>query len=219
MLKIGLTGGIGSGKTEASTCFAQQNIPIIDTDVIARELVTPGSSALKEIQQHFGASVINHDRTLNRHKLAQIVFNHPTQKKTLEAILHPRINDAIRQRLRQLADLTPPPLYAIIVIPLLIENMKKNSGGKPEENSLLQMVDRILLVDTSEAAQIARVQQRDQRPPQAIQQILNTQATRSERLAKADDIVHNDGDLLQLNQQIQTLHRKYLQLASQTITR
>lgn len=210
MLKIGLTGGIGSGKTEVSTCFAQQNIPIIDTDVIAHELVIPGSAALKEIQQHFGMSVINHDHTLNRHKLAQIVFNHPAQKTTLEAILHPRINNEIKQRLRRLAELIPPPVYAIIVIPLLVESMKKNPG----ENSLLQMIDRILLVDTPEDMQIARVQQRDQRSPQAIQQILNTQATRNERLAKADDIVHNDGDLLQLNRQIRVLHRKYLQLAS-----
>ncbi len=210
MLKIGLTGGIGSGKTEVSTCFAQQNIPIIDTDVIAHKLVIPGSAALKEIQRHFGMSVINHDHTLNRHKLAQIVFNHPTQKTTLEAILHPRINDEIKQHLQQLAELTPPPGYAIIVIPLLIESMKKNPG----ENSLLQMIDRILLVDTPEDIQIARVQQRDQRSPQAIQQILNTQATRSERLAKMDDIVHNDGDLLQLNRQIQVLHQKYLRLAS-----
>jgi len=218
MLKIGLTGGIGSGKTEVSTCFAQQNIPVIDTDVIAREQVTPGSIALKEIKQHFGMSVINHDHTLDRHKLAQIVFNHPAQKTALEAILHPGIIDEIRQRLRQFTGFTPPPAYVVIVIPLLIESMKKNTREKPEENQLLQMVDRILLVDASEAAQMARVQQRDRRTPQATQQILNAQATRSERLAKADDIVHNDGDLLQLKQQVQALHRKYLQLASQTTT-
>lgn len=195
-LIIGLTGGIGSGKTAASDWFAQQGITVIDADVVAREIVEPGEIALTEIQQTFGNWVIQQDGTLNRAALRQYIFNHPEARATLEGITHPRIRQQI---ISQLNNATSP--YRMLVSPLLIESRQH------------ELVDRVLLVDVPEHLQLSRASLRDSQTAEAIAKIMQVQMPRLQRQTHANDIVVNDGDLVHLYSQLMPLHQKYLQLA------
>lgn len=196
MLRIGLTGGIGSGKSTVAEGFAALGVPVIDTDRIAHRLVEPGQPALEQIVQHFGPPLRQADGHLNRKLLAQKVFAEPAARAQLEAILHPLIRHAMHEQLKGLG--SP---YCILVIPLLLE-----SGWQDE-------VDRILVVDLPRALQLKRVQARDDRPIAEIEAIINIQATREQRLAAADDIIDNSQGSATLEQQIARLHQRYLELA------
>ena len=195
-LCIGLTGGIGSGKTEASRAFSRLGATVIDTDLIARELVEPGQAALAEISATFGGQVIDESGRLDRNQLRQAVFCNPEQRKKLESILHPRI----RERAIALADQAGTP-YCILVIPLLVESARDYP------------LDRILVIDTPRALQYQRVAARDAATTSEIDAILATQASREKRLAVADDIIVNDSNLEHLRQEVERLHQFYLQLA------
>lgn len=201
MLIIGLTGGIGSGKTAASDWFAAQRITVIDADVVAREVVAVGQPALVEIQQTFGDWVLLSDGTLNRTALRQHVFDHPEDRKKLEQITHSRIYAAMST---QLQAATSP--YVILVSPLLLES------GKAGLASLCQ---RILVIDVPEAVQRERAGARDGQTPESIDRIIAVQMARQDRLAMADDIVVNDGVLAHLYQQLQAKHDHYLQMSVQ----
>lgn len=202
MLIIGLTGGIGSGKTAVSDIFATLGVPVIDTDIIARELVEPGQPALTAIVECFGSACLTTDNRLNRAYLRQRIFTDPAAKKNLEDILHPRIRAEVGIRISQLS--AP---YCIVVIPLLVEI--KASGTA-------YTIDRILVVDTPEDVQIERILARDDISREHAVRILQSQASRQHRLANADDIILNDGSLTQLRQKIVKLHQHYLELATNT---
>jgi len=201
MLIIGLTGGIGSGKTTVSQYFEALGIPVIDADLLTRELVTPGQPALKEITEQLGADLLTTSGELDRPRLRERIFAHPEQRQILEAILHPRVREAALQQLAVLRENTSPPIYAILSVPLLIE-----SGWT-------DMVHRVLVVDTTPAQQQQRASQRDGLSTAQINAIIHSQADRNTRLAAADDIIHNDADLSTLQTQIASLHQQYLQLA------
>lgn len=200
MLKIGLTGGIGSGKTTVAHYFAALGVPVIDADQIARELVGPGQPALQAIVNAFGTTVLDNNGQLDRARLRARVFGaeaHPGQRQLLESILHPLIRAEMQRRAQAM---TAP--YGLLSIPLLVE------GGQTDQ------VERILVVDAPEAMQYQRVRQRDNVSSDAeITAILRAQASRQQRLAVADDVIVNDADLEKLHQQILTLHEFYLGLA------
>ena len=196
-LRVGLTGGIGSGKSEVSRRFAERGIAVIDTDVIARERVEPGRPALQEIVATFGSEVLDADGRLKREQLRSLVFADPEKRRQLEAILHPRIRD----RALALADTAESP-YCLIVIPLLVETGNDYS------------LDRILVVDTPEAMQIERVIARDQLSQQEIRAILNSQSGRQQRLTIADDVIVNDSSVAHMKGEVERLDRLYRQLAA-----
>ena len=196
MLIIGLTGGIGSGKSTVADYFAQHGIPVIDADQLARELVVPGSPALNEIINLFGPNILLPDGNLDRHQLRRRVFADPAQKRRLEAILHPRVYTELGYRTQALR--TP---YCIWVVPLLLE-----TGGTA-------LVDRVLVVDAPESLQRQRVLRRAGMDETTFEAILSSQVNRAERLSAADDVVVNNSDLSQLQQQVTALHHRYLALA------
>jgi dephospho-CoA kinase len=198
MLTIGLTGGIGSGKSTVAKLFAELNIPIIDTDIIAREVVAPGQPALTEIAKTFGAEILTSDGQLNRLALRQIIFADATKRQQLEAILHPRIQT---EMLRQATTLTAP--YCIFVIPLLLEARQQH------------LVNRILVIDCDDAIRRQRLKHRDQMSDAEINRAFAAQVGREQRLAAADDIITNNGDIDQLRTQVQQLHSRYTLLAAQ----
>ena len=199
MLKIGLTGGIASGKTAVSDHFSRLGVPVIDTDIISRELVEPGKPALQQIESRLGKKFIRHDGSLDRQKLREHIFSHPEARSSLEGILHP----AIRQEVSRRLDAIHSAPYAIVVIPLLVEN------------ELQGMVDRVLLIDIAEDLQIQRVCLRDNITEKQAQQILAAQASREQRLASADDIIENSKDLNTLLARVENLHKRYLSLVSE----
>jgi len=191
-IRIGLTGGIGSGKSEACREFARLGVPVIDTDLIARELVRPGQPALNEIVAHFGAEIADEKGNLDRALLRETIFSDPGQRRQLEAILHPRIRD----RAMVLAKRAEAP-YCVLVIPLLVETSGDYS------------LDRILVVDTSRELQLERIAARDGLSESEIEAILTTQASRQQRLTIADDIIVNDASPEYLRGEIERLHRFY----------
>lgn len=193
MLRLGLTGGIGCGKSVVSELFRQLGTPVIDADEIAHQLVAPGSPVLKAVIAQFGQHFLNGEGSLDRKKLAAQVFAHPEQRKQLEALIHPAVRERIRQQLAAMQN----EVYVVIAIPLLLET------------GYTELVDRVLVVDCEEAQQIQRVQQRDARDPQQIQHIMAQQISRTERLRQADEILKNDSDLATLTQQVAQLHKKY----------
>jgi len=197
MLRIALTGGIGCGKTSVCQLFSERRVPIIDSDMIARELVQPGQPALQQIIEHFGPEILLADGSLNRKALAAISFSEPDQRQQLEAILHPRIAQTVDQRL---SELNAP--YAIIAIPLLFETGQQ------------KQYDRVLLVDCKEQQQIQRTLQRDQRSLDEIRAIMDSQYKRQQRIEKADDIIDNSRDRSALEAQVEELHQKYIALAN-----
>lgn len=199
MLNVGLTGGIGSGKSTVSGIFASLGVPIIDSDVIAREVVEPGEPGLAKIVERFGKDTLNPDGTLNRQHLRNLVFDDSAARKDLEQILHPLIRNMSNE---YLARLDSP--YAIQSIPLLIET------------GLTDRVDRVLVVDCKEETQIERICKRDGITPDKARAILAAQCSRSQRLQAADDIIDNDQSLDDLRREIESLHNSYLAISQTT---
>ncbi|MDJ0910061.1 MAG: dephospho-CoA kinase [Woeseiaceae bacterium] len=195
-LRIGLTGGIASGKSTVADMFAAHGVPIIDTDLIAREVVQPGQPALDDIRHEFGDDVIAEDGSLDRAEMRRIVFSDEDARKRLEAITHPRIGEATRaQAARAGGD------YQIIVVPLLVTS------------ALRDHVDRVLVVDCDEDTQIRRLIERDSEAEGQARRMLAAQATREERLAIADDVISNMESVEQTQGQVDKLHRIYLRLS------
>ncbi|WP_428771462.1 dephospho-CoA kinase [Vibrio sp.] len=193
-LVIGLTGGIASGKTTVANLFHQHfAIDIVDADVVARQVVAPGSAGLSAIRDHFGSDILLADGQLDRARLRQLVFSDPEQKQWLNALLHPMIRREMQDQLQQVS--SP---YALLVVPLLVENQ------------LQSLADRVLVVDVDQQTQIQRACQRDQVPAEQIEAILASQASREQRLAIADDVIKNDTENQKLLPQITELHQKYL---------
>lgn len=196
MLRVGLTGGMGSGKSSVSALFAEFGVPVLDADRIVRELTQPGLSASREIHEAFGAEVFATNQDIDRRRLAQRVFANPAERHILEQILHPRVRAEITKRLGQM---TAP--YCILEIPLLIESGQRD------------LVDRVLVVAANEALRMQRVQARDGRSEREIRAILSTQASDVERQAAAQDFILNEGDVPALRARVQELHKSYIQLA------
>jgi len=196
MLTIGLTGGFASGKSTVAARFATYGVPIIDTDVIARELVAPGTPALTDIRTAFGPAALTADGSLDRAWLRAQVFSHPPQRQRLEALLHPLIHQAVVERLATLQD-----AYGIVVIPLLVES------------ALSYPLDRVLVIDVPESVQQLRAATRDGLSPALISAILGAQSSRAQRLAIADDVINNSADLAALDAEVARLHSFYRALA------
>ena len=194
--RVGLTGGIASGKSAVADMFAGLGVPVIDTDLIAREVVSPGSPALQEIAAAFGTQVLLPDGSLDRAQLRKIVFSEPARRKQLEAITHPRIGVAMEAQCRQAGG-----PYQLVVVPLLIES------------GLDQRVDRVLVVDCPEELQLKRLMMRDGESAAHAKQVLAAQLSRAERLARADDIVDNSGSLTETRRRVTALDAIYRELA------
>jgi dephospho-CoA kinase len=196
MLRVGLTGGIGSGKSTAAALFAGHGVPVIDADEIARQLVTPGQPAYEQVIRTFGSGIVATNGRLDRDRLRRIVFADPEQRKRLEAILHPLVRREIQRETRRLQ--AP---YCIIVIPLLIEANQRD------------LVDRVLVIDCDEELQLQRVAGRSQLTEDEIREIVGAQLSRTERLRHADDVILNNTDLGELRANVEALHQRYLTLA------
>ncbi len=196
MLKIGLTGGIGSGKSTVTQIFSDLKIPIIDADIIAHQLVEPGKPAIKAIAKQFGQQILTDQGTLNRKQLKEVIFSDPEQKKTLEQILHPLVFAEMESQIKQLS--SP---YCILSIPLLLETQMQD------------LVDRILVIDCPVEVQLERVKNRDQLNIETIKSIIASQVPREQRRQAADDIIINDADTQALAEQVKKLHNLYLSLA------
>ncbi len=195
--RVGLTGGIASGKTTVADMLASHGAQVIDTDIVAREVVEPGMPALEEIRAAFGDEVFHADERLDRRALRSRIFADPSARESLEGILHPKIRDAT---LAQAASLEGP--YQVIVVPLL-------TGSE-----LAAAMDRILVVDCNEETQVARLLARDAESEDQARRILAAQASREERLAIADDVISNDGTLADLERAVAELHAGYLRFAA-----
>jgi dephospho-CoA kinase len=195
--RIALTGGIASGKTTVADLFAALGVPVIDTDVIAREVVEPGQSALAKVVEAFGPGILEADGHLDRRRLRERIFTDPDARRRLEVILHP----AIRVEMERQSSAAGGP-YQVLVIPLFTEGRRRDH------------VDRVLLVDVPEELQIQRLMWRDGVSHEQAQASLNAQATRAQRLAMADDIVRNTGRPDDLRESVAELHAKYLSLAA-----
>ena len=198
MLKIGLTGGIGSGKTTAANLFGGKNVPLIDADVIARALVEPTEPAFAEIVNYFGQGITDTRGHLDRAKLRDIVFDSPKHKKALEVILHPLVFEEMTAQIKEFG-----AAYCILSIPLIIENNRQD------------FVDRILVIDCPVALQMARVTQRDNLNKQQLRGIVDAQSSRWQKLHTADDVIVNDGALAKLEQQVNRMHQLYLSLSGE----
>ncbi|MCG8325494.1 MAG: dephospho-CoA kinase [Thiotrichales bacterium] len=196
-LRIGLTGGIGSGKSTVSRIFQALHVPVIDADEIAHRLTKPGQAGFNEIINAFGKEVLISGRDLDRQKLRQLVFSEPDRKKKLESILHPLVYQEID---RSCKTLQSP--YCLVVVPLLFE-----SNGEDH-------VDRVLVIDCEEEEQLRRALERDQTSADDIRRIISGQTSREHRLSGADDVIQNTGDLSQLENEVRVLHEKYLGLAA-----
>ena len=195
---VALTGGIGSGKSTVADAFAQLGVNVIDADIIARQVVEPGTPGLSAIAQRFGAQMLNEDGTLNRRALREHIFAHDEDKRWLNALLHPQIQQETRRQI-QLA--TSP--YILWVVPLLVEN------------GLSTKADRVLVVDVPKETQIERTMLRDRVSRQHAEHILAAQATREQRLAVADEVIENMGSPDVIASAVARLHAKYQRLASQ----
>lgn len=193
---VGLTGGIGSGKTTVANLFAAEGITLIDADIVAREVVAPGSKGLEAIVTHFGAEILTPEGELDRAKLRQRIFSHPEEREWLNQLLHPMIR---QEMLAQVEKATST--YVIMVVPLLFEN------------GLDRLVNRTLVVDISPELQINRTVKRDNVDASQVNNIISSQCSRSEKLARADDIIDNQGEISSLKREVQALHQRYLQLS------
>ncbi len=191
---VGLTGGIGSGKSAVADLFAEHGVVVIDTDAIAHQLTAPGGASMPAIRAEFGAAVATPEGALDRAAMRSIVFADASARKRLEAILHPMIRSESERRL---ASADSP--YAILMVPLLVES-----------GDYRKRVDRVAVVDCREQTQIDRVMQRNGLARPEVERILAAQATRAERLAAADDVIDNDGALAELAPRIERLHAAYL---------
>jgi dephospho-CoA kinase len=196
MFVVGVTGGIGSGKTTVTNLFQQHDIVVVDADVIARHIMDKGGEALAAVIDRYGQQALLEDGTLNRAWLRERIFQHPEDKQWLNELTHPLIR---KQILAQLHQAQSP--YVILSAPLLVENR------------LTKLCDRVLVVDVSEATQLERTQQRDDVSADQVQSIMNAQASREQRLQAADNIINNEADEAQLVAQVEKLHELYLRLA------
>lgn len=197
--KIALTGGIGSGKSAAALFFAELGVPVIDADIIARDLVAPGRPALTKIIQHFGTEFLQNNGELNRVAVRELIFNNPKHKQWLEQLLHPLIQQAITLQLNQIHD-----KYCIIVIPLLAEHFKMYES----------LLDHVIVIDIDENQQLTWAMYRDKANKDQIQKIIHSQASRQKRLSIADTVIHNDGTLDHLKDKIQNLHKSIIKTLS-----
>ncbi len=199
MLKVGLTGGIASGKTTVADCLAELGAAVIDTDVLAREVVAPGEPGLTEVVAEFGNDILQPDGTLDRARLRSLVFADKSRRQRLEAILHPLIRARTLQAVEAAEDSASP--YVVIVVPLLVET------------DFATLVDRVLVVDISPELQRQRLMARDSVSAAEAAQIIGQQASREQRLKAADDVLENNADTAQLREQAARLHAHYLDLA------
>ena len=197
-LVVGLTGGIGSGKSAAADEFARLGATVVDTDAISHELTGPGGAAIAEIRRQFGSTFIDASGAMDRKRMRDLVFSDPEEKQRLEALLHPMIR---AESARRIAAAKGP--YAVHVVPLLIES--------PDHRA---RVGRVLVVDCPEDLQISRVRQRSGLPEEEIRRIIATQIQRDKRLASADDVIDNSGPISAMQQQVHKLHETYLKLAA-----
>ncbi|WFW12454.1 dephospho-CoA kinase [Citrobacter freundii] len=198
---VALTGGIGSGKSTVANAFADLGINVIDADIIARQVVEPGTPALNAIAEHFGSELIAADGTLQRRILRERIFSHPDEKSWLNALLHPLIQQETQ---RQFQQATSP--YVLWVVPLLVEN------------ALYKKANRVLVVDVTPETQLRRTMQRDDVTREHVEQILAAQATREARLAVADDVIDNNGAPDAITSDVARLHARYLHCASQFVS-
>ena len=198
MLIIGVTGGIGSGKTAVTDEFTRLGICVVDADIAARIVVEPGQIALKEIALRFGEAILLDSGELDRAALREIVFSDPLQRTWLEQLTHPLIRQEIMTGLQQATS-----QYSILASPLLIESKQYH------------LTNRVLVVDTPVDLQISRTSKRDNNDPKQVKSIINAQLPRDARLKHADDVIVNDQSLDYLHQQVKTLHNRYLELSLQ----
>ncbi len=198
MFLVGITGGIGSGKSTVAKLFSNLGISVIDADQSAREVVKPGCPSLKEIEQHFGTEVILDTGELNRRALRERIFTNNAERQWLESLLHPLIFEYTKLQLAN-----APSDYAILESPLLLETTQK------------ELVNRVLVVDVPENVQLERALLRDNATKQEIKAIMAAQISRSERLSRADDVILNDNGREDLDSQVLTLHQQYLTYAKQ----
>lgn len=195
MYIVGLTGGIGSGKSEAARIFSELGVPIVDVDIISHELTASGQATLKEIADNFGKAVLNDDGSLNRDAMRQKVFADREARKKLEAILHP----AIYNKAMEALDKNAKAPYQVLVIPLLFES-----------DRYLKIINRSLVIDSTPEMQISRASQRDRLSELDIQKIIDVQIPREKRTTLADDIILNDGSIEELKEKIKQVHGKYI---------
>lgn len=198
MYVVGLTGGIGSGKSTVSELFVEIGVPLLDTDQVARDVVAPGASVLTDIKDYFGPEALNPDGSLNRPYLRNQIFTDETARQQLETLLHPLILRRCREWLEQ-----QKSSYAILVIPLLFEK------------GWAKYCDRILVIDIDDTTQCQRVMLRDQISEKAARQIIASQISRQARLAGADDVIINNDAVTDLPAQVSALHQQYLKLAQE----
>jgi dephospho-CoA kinase len=197
VLKIGLTGGIGCGKTTVANLFEALSVPVIDADQLAHQLVAKGQPTLDRIEQEFGPDMLTEEGSLNRQKLKKMIFADAGQKQKLESILHPLVYQAIQAKLEHL-----DAPYCIVSVPLLFETR------------MTPLVDRVLVVDCPVETQIERVRKRDHLPVEIIQSIITSQVSRTFRRANADDLIDNSETAISLAEQVKKLHNLYLSLST-----
>ena len=195
MLIIGLTGGIGSGKSVASDKFKSLGITIVDADVASRTVVEPGKPALKEIEDHFGSGIITAEGKLDRNKLREIIATDPEERKWLESVTHPKIGEQITKEISESTS-----VYTLFVAPLLLETNSQ------------EMCSRIIVVDVPKDVQIQRTAKRDKVSSNQVEQMVAAQMEREKRLEKADDVLLNSGTIEDLEKQVEELHKKYIQM-------
>jgi len=198
VLIVGLTGGIGCGKSLATTHFRALGVPVLDADEIVRELTEPGAPALQEIAARFGSEFVDKAGALDRRRLRERVFGDERARRALEGILHPRVRAGIRNRLKEI-----DAPYCLLAVPLLVET------------GMQDLVHRVLVIDCDPETQLARVMRRDGATETQTRAILSAQATRAERLAAAQDVIENDGNLEGLERAVESLHARYLALTAQ----
>ena len=195
MLIIGLTGGIGSGKSVASDKFKSLGIVVVDADVASRTVVEPGKPALKEIQDHFGSGIITAEGKLDRNKLREIIATDAKERKWLESVLHPKIGEQITKEISESTS-----VYTLFVAPLLLETNSQ------------EMCSRVVVVDVPKDVQIRRTAKRDRVSPNQVEKMVAAQMEREKRLEKADDVLLNSGTIEDLEKQVEELHKKYIQM-------
>ncbi len=197
MLRIGLTGGIGSGKSTVAALFEHHGIPVIDADEISHTLLEPGHAVYKNVVNKFGENILGDNKTINRNKLRDLIFSDIENRKKLEHIIHPEVRNNIVTGVTSLHT-----SYCIIVVPLLVEA------------GFLDLVDRVLVIDADESERIKRITERNGMSEQDIDKIIRSQSSRQEKLKVADDIINNNYDKNLLASQVQELHEKYTKIAS-----
>ena len=195
MLIIGLTGGIGSGKSVASDKFKSLGVAVVDADVASRTVVEPGKPALKEIEDHFGSGIITAEGKLDRNNLREIIATDPEERKWLESVTHPKIGEQITKEISESTS-----VYTLFVAPLLLETNSQ------------EMCSRVVVVDVPKDVQIRRTAKRDKVSPNQVEQMVAAQMEREKRLEKADDVLLNSGTIEDLEKQVEELHKKYIQM-------